>query len=204
VAAEWWYIGHYGELGPLTLEQIDELIEGGVIQRDTYIWRTGLPEWTPADRVDALGPSFRKIAPFAAPPPPPGARPPTHMPGPMTPGQMSPGQMSPNPMAPAPLHQGHVPAGYNHGRPPYETTPAQVNNYMPFPSVRSDKSRTLGGILQLLIPGVGRIYLGYAAIGVLQLVLSLCGVGAVWSWIDGIVILAGGVRIDGYGRQLND
>lgn len=83
-------------------------------------------------------------------------------------------------------------------------TPAQNQGYTPFPSARSDKSRTLGGILQLLVPGVGRIYLGYSATGILQLASSLCGVGILWSWIDGIFILSGGVSIDGYGRHLND
>lgn len=71
-------------------------------------------------------------------------------------------------------------------------------------TVQSDKSKTAGGILQLLIPGIGRIYLGYLAIGVLQLVLTPCGVGLIWSWIDGVVILSGGVKLDGYGRQLNE
>lgn len=69
---------------------------------------------------------------------------------------------------------------------------------------RSDKSRTTGGVLQLIVPGIGRIYLGYPAIGVLQLILTPCGVGWLWSIIDGVIILAGGVRMDGYGRQLND
>ena len=60
--------------------------------------------------------------------------------------------------------------------------------------------------LQRGIPGgLGRIYLGYAAIGVLQLVLSFCvGLGYVWSIIDGVIILTGGTNRDGYGRVLPD
>jgi TM2 domain-containing membrane protein YozV len=56
-----------------------------------------------------------------------------------------------------------------------------------------------------VVPGVGRMYMGYGAIGVLQLVLTLCGgVGYIWSFIDGIIILSGGVKMDGYGRQMKD
>jgi TM2 domain-containing membrane protein YozV len=67
--------------------------------------------------------------------------------------------------------------------------------------VRSDRSRAIAGLLQV-IPGVGRMYLGYWAHGVLQLVFTMCGIGLFWSWIDGLIILAGGVKLDGYGRRL--
>lgn len=174
MTAEWYYIGHYGQLGPLTREQIDELIEGGVIVRETYVWRAGMTDWVPADRVPELLAAFRRGDPYSTPPPPP-----------------SPGT-SPFPPAAPPRTFGDV-------------TPTQVPpNYLSFNVARSDKSRTLGGVLQLLIPGVGRMYMGYAAIGVLQLVLAMCGVGWIWSIVDGVIILAGGVRMDGYGRQLND
>jgi TM2 domain-containing membrane protein YozV len=84
----------------------------------------------------------------------------------------------------------------------YAMSPGYHPAYSP---IRSDRSRALAGILQLLIPGVGRIYLGYAAYGVLQLFFTLCfGIGYLWSIIDGIVILTGGVKLDGYGRQLAD
>jgi TM2 domain-containing membrane protein YozV len=78
------------------------------------------------------------------------------------------------------------------------------SNYPSFGSVRSDRSRTAAGILQIFLPGVGRMYLGYTAYGVLQLFLALCGVGFLWSFIDGIIILTGGVKLDGYGRHLQD
>jgi len=90
--------------------------------------------------------------------------------------------------------------GYGYIRAPTPTS----SNYPVFATVRSDKSRTAGGVLQLIIPGVGRMYLGYTAIGVLQLILTPCGVGWLWSIIDGVIILAGGFRMDGYGRQLNE
>ena len=44
---------------------------------------------------------------------------------------------------------------------------------------------------QILIPiGIGRFYIGDTKIGVLQLVLSLRGVGIIWAFIDGIIMLA--------------
>lgn len=168
--ADWYYIGHYGQLGPLTREQINDLIQGGVIARDTYVWASGLPDWQPAEKVPDLKDSFAPMM-SSAPPPPPTSRP---APFPDPP----PRSYSPNPIATYNLHQ-----------------PV-------FSSSKSDRSRLVGGILNLLIPGVGRMYLGYSAIGVLQLVLTLCGVGYIWSFIDGILILSGSVRMDGYGREL--
>jgi len=173
---EWYYIGHYGQLGPLTREQIDELIESGVVARETYVWRAGMGDWLPADRAPELMEAFRRTEPYNTPPPPPMDRPPA---------------MPTQPIA----------RSYGYDAAPVAPSP----NYPAYNLAKSDKSRTLGGVLQLLIPGVGRIYLGYSAIGVLQLVLTPCmGIGYVWSLIDGIVVLAGGVKLDGYGRSLND
>ena len=78
--------------------------------------------------------------------------------------------------------------------------------HMPANMPRSDKSRTLSGVLQLLVPGVGRIYMGYSALGVIQLIAAIitCGTLHVWSIIDGVLILSGQVRLDGYGRALED
>lgn len=173
--ADWYYIGHYGQLGPLSREQMDELVQGGVIARDTYVWHAGMVDWTPADRVTDLQDVFRAAEPFVAPPPPP-----------------------------SPPRSFEAPAPPAASAPDYRAAPmAYEAAYMrPLSTVRSDRSRALGGILQLFLPGVGRMYLGYSAIGVLQLVL--CGVGWIWSFIDGIIILTGGVRMDGYGRHLSD
>src|ERR1700747_3185209 len=68
----------------------------------------------------------------------------------------------------------------------------------------SDKSKMVAGILGILLGsfGVGRFYLGYTQIGVLQLVVSVvtCGLGGL---IDGIMILRGNVP-DAEGRTLRD
>ncbi|WP_326553965.1 NINE protein [Micromonospora sp. NBC_01813] len=53
--------------------------------------------------------------------------------------------------------------------------------------------------------GVGRFYTGHTKIGVLQLVVSVvtCGIGGLWGFIDGILILVNG-GTDAEGRPLRD
>jgi hypothetical protein len=67
----------------------------------------------------------------------------------------------------------------------------------------SDRSKVIAGLLQLFLPiGIGRMYAGHAGIGIAQLLLTLFfGIGVVWAFIDGIVILAGRPT-DGRGRPL--
>ncbi|KXK14293.1 MAG: hypothetical protein UZ18_ATM001001741, partial [Armatimonadetes bacterium OLB18] len=69
--AEWYYVGHYGQLGPLTRDQIDELIVAGVISRETYMWRTGMTDWVPASSILEIQSVFDSFQPVVAPPPPP-------------------------------------------------------------------------------------------------------------------------------------
>jgi TM2 domain-containing membrane protein YozV len=70
----------------------------------------------------------------------------------------------------------------------------------------SDKRQLTAGLLQLLLGsfGIGRFYLGYTTIGVLQIVITVVTVGTagwIWPLIDGIMILTGNVR-DSQGRTL--
>ncbi|AYF78202.1 TM2 domain-containing protein [Nocardia yunnanensis] len=67
----------------------------------------------------------------------------------------------------------------------------------------SDKSKLTAGLLSLFLGhfGIGRFYLGYTTIGVLQLIT--CGGCGVWALIDGIMILTGKVP-DLQGRPLRD
>lgn len=74
---------------------------------------------------------------------------------------------------------------------------------------RSDKSRLVAGLLQLFVGflGIGRFYLGFAGTGVLQIVVSFftCGIGgAIWGFVDGIMILSGSVKFDKQGNWLTD
>ncbi|MFC4949007.1 DUF1707 domain-containing protein [Pseudonocardia sp. GCM10023141] len=66
----------------------------------------------------------------------------------------------------------------------------------------SDRSKVAAGVLQILLPfGVGRFYSGHIGMGIAQLVLSFIGIGVLWSFLDGILILLGR-PIDPYGRPL--
>jgi TM2 domain-containing membrane protein YozV len=71
----------------------------------------------------------------------------------------------------------------------------------------SDKSKLVAGLLQIFLGGfgIGRFYLGYTTIGVLQIVVTICtlGFGALWGFIDGIIIVVGNVK-DPQGRTLRD
>jgi TM2 domain-containing membrane protein YozV len=55
--------------------------------------------------------------------------------------------------------------------------------------------------------GIHRFYLGYIGIGIAQIVVTLLtfGLGAVWGFIEGILILVGsGITRDAQGRPLSD
>lgn len=89
-----------------------------------------------------------------------------------------------------------LPYGYGPGA-PYGVDP---KTGIPF----SDKSKLIAGLLQILLPlGIGRMYMGQTGLGVAQLVVTVvtCGIGALWPFIDGIIILVGDQR-DADGRPL--
>jgi Domain of unknown function (DUF1707)/TM2 domain len=66
----------------------------------------------------------------------------------------------------------------------------------------SDRSKVIAGVLQIILPfGIGRFYSGHTGIGVAQLLLSFLGIGILWAFIDGIVLLAGRAT-DPYGRPM--
>jgi TM2 domain-containing membrane protein YozV len=71
------------------------------------------------------------------------------------------------------------------------TTPYGIHPVTGIPY--SDKSKLVAGLLQILIPlGIGRFYIGDNKTGVWQLVVTIltCGIGALWPFIDGIIMLA--------------
>lgn len=54
----------------------------------------------------------------------------------------------------------------------------------------SKKSKVATGVLNILLPGVGRLYAGYTTLGLLQFFTGIIlGIGYIWSFIDGILIL---------------
>ena len=64
------------------------------------------------------------------------------------------------------------------------------------------------GILGILLgwAGVHRFYLGYNAIGVAQIVVTLvtCFWGGMWGLVEGILILTGAIDRDADGNLLQD
>lgn len=102
--------------------------------------------------------------------------------------------------APQPPAYGQAPA---YGQPGFN--PAAPYGVHPVTGVPySDKSKLVAGLLQILIPlGIGRFYMGQTGLGVAQLLVTIftCGIGGLWPFIDGIVILAGDPK-DEFGRPL--
>jgi TM2 domain-containing membrane protein YozV len=100
-----------------------------------------------------------------------------------------------SPPAPYTGGQPAVPGGYD-PQAPYGRDPVSGFPY-------SDRSKVVAGLLQLFLPiGIGRLYAGHTGIGIAQLLLTLFfGIGMIWAFIDGIVILAGRPT-DAKGRPL--
>lgn len=80
----------------------------------------------------------------------------------------------------------------------------------PLPVDPQAKSKIAAGLLGIFLGGFGihRFYLGYTQIGVIQIVVTIltCGLGALWGFIEGILILVGqdGFTTDAEGRPLRD
>jgi TM2 domain-containing membrane protein YozV len=132
--------------------------------------------------------------PSDEPPRPPGGGPPT---GPPPPGY---GQVPPPGYPQQPY--GYIPPGAPGA---WGANPQAPYGYDPRSGLPySDKQKLVSGLLQILVPlGIGRMYTGHVALGVGQLVVSIltCGIGTLWPFIDGIVILAGDPK-DAAGRPL--
>ena len=130
----------------------------------------GPNEPNPYDPTGAQGnqPPEGEYPSYNAPPPPP------------PPGQAPYGA---TPYGPPPVG----PMGGQMGQPgaPYGLHPMTGIPY-------SDKTKLVAGLLQILIPlGIGRFYIGDTKIGVFQLLVTIltCGIGALWPFIDGIILL---------------
>ncbi|WP_069999643.1 TM2 domain-containing protein [Cellulosilyticum sp. I15G10I2] len=84
----------------------------------------------------------------------------------------------------------------------------QYNQSPVYNGMSTQKSKVAAGLLQIFLGGfgVGRFYLGYTGIGVAQLLVTIftCGLGAIWPFVDGILILCGQVPNDANGVPLKD
>ena len=70
------------------------------------------------------------------------------------------------------------------------------------------KSKMAAGLLGIFLGGWGihNFYLGYTSKGAIQIVVSIvtCGIGSIWGFIEGIMILCGSIKTDAQGRPLKD
>jgi len=105
--------------------------------------------------------------------------------------------LAPPPLLPVPPIVPVVPVVYRHVvvAPPFVPPPP--------------KSKVAAGLLALFLGwlGVHRYYLGFAGVGTVMLLLTVLSFGfllpitLLWSWIEGIVLLCGGMR-DRWGQEL--
>ncbi len=70
------------------------------------------------------------------------------------------------------------------------------------------KSKIAAGLLGLFLGGWGvhNFYLGFTTKAVIQLILTIftCGIASLWGFIEGIMILAGSIKVDANGVPLKD
>lgn len=64
-AREWYYVGKFGQVGPLPEDHITDLAACGVISGETFVWCEGMSDWKRVGEVDV----FRLKVPAAIPPP---------------------------------------------------------------------------------------------------------------------------------------
>ena len=90
-----------------------------------------------------------------------------------------------------------------------EFAPPPAAPVPPHLPVARRKSKLAAGLLGILLGawGIHRFYLGYIGVGIAQILvtLSTCGIGALWGFIEGILIIAGaGITTDARGATLQD
>ncbi len=69
------------------------------------------------------------------------------------------------------------------------------------------KSRLVAGLLGIFLGGLGvhNFYLGYIGKAIAQIALSFCfGIGAIWGFVEGVMLLAGAINCDANGVPLKD
>ncbi len=128
-----------------------------------------------------------------------GEQPPEYQP------YQQPYQQQPQPYGQQPQPYGQPPQPYGQQPQPYGFNPVAPYGVDPLTGLAySDKTKLVAGLLQVIIPlGIGRMYMGQTGLGVVQLLVTIftCGIGALWPFIDGIMILVGNPR-DANGRPM--
>lgn len=54
VSDQWFYVLEERQIGPVGRDQLIRLVERGIVQSDTFVWREGLQDWVEARRVKFL------------------------------------------------------------------------------------------------------------------------------------------------------
>jgi TM2 domain-containing membrane protein YozV len=102
-------------------------------------------------------------------------------------------------------HGAYQQPGQNYGQ-PFGAAPAGQYGY----GYTEQKSRLVAGLLGILLGGLGihRFYLGHVGIGIAQIAVTVVtfGFGALWGFIEGIMILVGAqsFRTDARGVPLKE
>jgi len=109
------------------------------------------------------------------------------------------------PMQGAPSYQ--APLSYNQQVQTRKEEEVMQKNEIPAGYVQ--KSKLVAAVLSVLFGmiGLGRFYLGYTKIGILQIIASACtgGVGgSLWGILDAILIFVGKISVDGKGKSLKE
>lgn len=81
---------------------------------------------------------------------------------------------------------------------------ARASVLAPAEHQESDRHQIIAGVLQIVLPfGIGRFYTGHNGMAMAQLFVTIftLGIGAIWSFVDGILLLLNGGE-DSYGRRL--
>jgi hypothetical protein len=60
---EWYFVNNNNRRGPLSMDQIEMYIDGGIIERTTPVWKSGMPGWANAFTVGELQPLFNQTPP---------------------------------------------------------------------------------------------------------------------------------------------
>ena len=70
------------------------------------------------------------------------------------------------------------------------------------------KSRLAAGLLGIFVGALGihNFYLGFTGKAIIQIIVSLvtCGIGSLWGFIEGIMILCDKINVDANGNKLKD
>ena len=87
-------------------------------------------------------------------------------------------------------------------------TQCGVALYTPAPPMAQQKSKMAAGLLGVFLGGWGihNFYLGFTTRAIIQIVVTVCtcGIGALWGFIEGILILTGSINADANGIPLRD